>query len=258
MHVRTIVQSKSSGYAIIVGRLAQNERHSHFSVHFVQELGAPVSVTVDGATHRVGPGLVIDSWVPHAIESEADDPVLIASVSPIGAHGSAFRRLMAGQPFAPLRGESAEIKKRALELLKDDGDLEARAAHLCAALNQLAVSRGAGLTAELDPRIIRALQAVGAHTTGFLPAADAASEADLSESRFLHLFRDQIGMTYRKMQRWIRLAKSFERVCAGGSLTETAFEFGFADSAHFSRAFHEAFGMAPTVLMQDSRFVQVR
>ena len=41
------------------------------------------------------------------------------------------------------------------------------------------------------------------------------------------------------------------------SLTEIAHEAGFADLAHFSRAFRASFGMTPSLAAKDSRSVQV-
>jgi AraC-like DNA-binding protein len=70
--------------------------------------------------------------------------------------------------------------------------------------------------------------------------------AGLSESRFSHWFRERTGMPARGYRKWLRLACAVECVLAGKNLTAAAHEAGFSDQPHFTRAFVEAFGIAPS------------
>ena len=60
-------------------------------------------------------------------------------------------------------------------------------------------------------------------------------------------------------QYWIghRLLVAIRRFNGGESLTKIAHDAGFADLAHFSRAFRASFGMTPSGAAKDSRSVQV-
>jgi AraC-like DNA-binding protein len=79
----------------------------------------------------------------------------------------------------------------------------------------------------------------------------------LSESRLLHLFKEQIGLPIRNYILWIRLKKVVELIANGESLTYAAHEAGFSDSAHLSKIFLKSIGINPSFLIKNSKFIQV-
>lgn len=89
------------------------------------------------------------------------------------------------------------------------------------------------------------------------PLKDLAQTVNLSEGRLRHLFREELGVTIQ--QYWIghRLLVAIRRFNSDEFLTEIAHDAGFADLAHFSRAFRASFGMTPSLAAKDSRSVQV-
>ena len=89
------------------------------------------------------------------------------------------------------------------------------------------------------------------------PLKYLAQRVNLSSGRLRHLFRQELGVTIQ--QYWIghRLLVAIRRFNSHASLTEIAYESGFADLAHFSRAFRASFGMTPSLAAKDSRSVQV-
>jgi AraC-like DNA-binding protein len=89
------------------------------------------------------------------------------------------------------------------------------------------------------------------------PLQYLAKKVNLSEGRLRHLFRQELGVTIQ--QYWIghRLLVAIRRFDSCVSLTELAYEAGFADLAHFSRAFRASFGMNPSLAAKNSRSVQV-
>jgi len=56
---------------------------------------------------------------------------------------------------------------------------------------------------------------------------------------------------------WQRLLIALASTARGVSLTEAAHGAGFADSAHMARTFREAFGLKPSEVFKNSRYVQV-
>ena len=89
------------------------------------------------------------------------------------------------------------------------------------------------------------------------PLKYLARAVNLSSGRLRHLFRQELGVSIQ--QYWIghRLLVAIRRFNSGESLTEIAHEAGFADLAHFSKAFRASFGMTPSGAAKDSRSVQV-
>lgn len=80
--------------------------------------------------------------------------------------------------------------------------------------------------------------------------SEARGIAHLSESRFLHLFVEQMGLPWRRYVRWRRLLGAVMYASKGASLTESAHHAGFSDSAHFSRVFREMFGINPRAIVK--------
>jgi len=79
--------------------------------------------------------------------------------------------------------------------------------------------------------------------------ATLAARAGLSVSRFQHLFKATTGVTVRRFRIWARMRRAIAMAVAGATITHAALEAGFSSPAHFSAAFREMFGMAPTQLL---------
>ena len=107
-----------------------------------------------------------------------------------------------------------------------------------------------------DERMNIALEFLTANSEQIVPVEDVANHCNLSSSRFLHLFKEQTGITYRRAQLWNKLMKGITQF-GKVSLTEIAHCNGFSDSAHFSRTFKENFGFSPRDFLKISQFVQV-
>lgn len=84
----------------------------------------------------------------------------------------------------------------------------------------------------------------------------ALAQSHLSESRFLHLFSEQVGTPWRGYLVWRRALVAATIAAAGVSLTDAAHSAGYADSAHLSRQFKALFGFTPSAAMNFSQFVQ--
>lgn len=80
-------------------------------------------------------------------------------------------------------------------------------------------------------------------------ASDLALAAGLSASRFQHLFKQATGVPFRRFRTWTRLRAALESAQGGMSLTAAAHAAGFSSSAHFSTAFKDMFGLAPSQLL---------
>ena len=58
---------------------------------------------------------------------------------------------------------------------------------------------------------------------------------------------------WTRQQRLERCRRQLAGAMGSTTVTEVAFRWGFNDSAHFSRAFKQAFGVSPTAVMPRSR-----
>jgi AraC-like DNA-binding protein len=82
-----------------------------------------------------------------------------------------------------------------------------------------------------------------------VPSRELATEAGLSESRFLHLFRDELGTSLRRYRIWVRLVHAGTAIGAGANLTEAAMKSGFASPSHLADRFKSTFGLPASQLL---------
>ena len=84
-----------------------------------------------------------------------------------------------------------------------------------------------------------------------------AADVGLSESRFLHLFHDQVGTTLRRYRLWMRLIAAGTAVRNGKNLTDAAADAGFASPSHLSDRFKSTFGLTATQLLSRGTLLHI-
>lgn len=98
---------------------------------------------------------------------------------------------------------------------------------------------------ELAPPLDGRILALLAHLHG-----EKVNLPQLSASRLRHLCAEQIGVPPHRYDIWLRLCQALRAAMRGASLTAGAVEAGFADSAHFTRTFRGAYGIAPSMSLE--------
>lgn len=106
----------------------------------------------------------------------------------------------------------------------------------------------------LDPRICRAMLLIESSIDRPLRLADAAARLGISGRQLNRLFNDQLGCSFGAFALSLRLDRARQLVtCEGASMTEIATVCGFADAAHFSRAFRHHYNVAPSEARRRAR-----
>ncbi|HJZ71474.1 MAG TPA: AraC family transcriptional regulator [Vicinamibacterales bacterium] len=85
---------------------------------------------------------------------------------------------------------------------------------------------------------------------GQLSAKDLAGIAQLSPSRFLHVFSESLRIPFRSYVRWLRVQRAMGALAAGSSITEAAHVGGFSDAAHLTRTLRRTLGHTPGELVK--------
>ena len=99
---------------------------------------------------------------------------------------------------------------------------------------------------DLDPRVIWAISEMRRRVSNRINMAELARRANLSRSRFTHLFRQQIGVSPSQYLHDYRLdrARLFLETTTL-SVKDVMTAVGFTDPSHFSRDFRTKFGVSP-------------
>jgi AraC-like DNA-binding protein len=80
-----------------------------------------------------------------------------------------------------------------------------------------------------------------------ISARDIAREIGLSESRFRHIFTEQMGLPLRSYIRWQRVFGAPGLILNDGStVTDAAAAMGFSDASHLTRVMKEFLALSPS------------
>ncbi|MEZ9199884.1 helix-turn-helix transcriptional regulator [Shewanella sp. 10N.286.54.B9] len=226
------------GVLITYGAALDTALHRHHAVQLVWARGASSCQWRGGNTTG---NLIIDSQVEHKLQLDEGWILLIEPQCELGVK---LRQMIDGKEvvqFEPLLAPYINEHPKS--------NPNTQLTPLFSALN-LSLSVDPKLTSTLDRRIQtllakldRCLQG-GCQKPARWRASDIANELAMSESRFRHLFRNEMGIAWRPYLRWRRLSCAITAMMSGHSATESAHLTGFADSAHLSRTFRAMFGIS--------------
>jgi AraC-like DNA-binding protein len=106
---------------------------------------------------------------------------------------------------------------------------------------------------QLDPRVARSIVQIGKFSGEPVTAASCAAEAGLSPSRFLHLFKEETGISFRSFRAWKRARHLLHFANQDINLAHLAQDIGYPDSTHFSHSIRRFYGLMPRAIFSGSR-----
>jgi AraC-like DNA-binding protein len=105
----------------------------------------------------------------------------------------------------------------------------------------------------LDPRVVQAIAQIVGFSGDPVTAASCAAEAGLSSSRFLHLFKQETGISFRSFRAWKRARDLLYFANQDLNLAHLAQDIGYPDSTHFSHSIRRFYGLKPRAIFSGSR-----
>jgi AraC-like DNA-binding protein len=109
----------------------------------------------------------------------------------------------------------------------------------------------------MDPRVVRAIARITAFDRAPASASDCAAAVGLSVSRFLHLFREQTGASFRVFRAAKRARHLLNFVSEDVNMARLAQDIGYPDSTHFSHSIRRFYGLKPRAILSGSRGLAV-
>lgn len=101
------------------------------------------------------------------------------------------------------------------------------------------------LTRDANHKLIRAAEFISENFTRSLKLDEICAAADLSASYLIRSFNQQYGMTPHTYLINRRIQYSREQLRRGRTIADVALDAGFADQAHFQRAFKQFLAATP-------------
>ena len=109
-----------------------------------------------------------------------------------------------------------------------------------------------------DERIIAAMAYINLRIGGEISCGEVADAVFLSQGRFSHLFKEQVGMTFSAYVIYQRINKAYTEIVKGKSITEAALAAGFSSSAHFAEINKRLFGFSARNITQKLSFIKIK
>ena len=225
--------------------------HSHHAIQIVVGIDGDMAIKSPGADWLTGRGIIVRQDVEHSydgkgalgamifvdpesyegvwLQTALDDDITVVPDARTSACAAALRTFVE-KPF-----EAMEI-----------GDLIRHCV--------LSLCAGAPPSRRLDERVTKVLTAIQASDDLRMSVEDAAAMAFLSPSRFAHLFKQQVGLPFRRYMLWRKLTRAMLAIGTERTIAAAAHASDFADAAHLTRTFYQMFGIPPSVMMRGEFF----
>ncbi len=231
------------GVLLLHGEALDAKPHRH---HAIQLVWPDDECLLEVGNRRITGPVVIAAGVEHRLLMRSGWIVLI---EPRCTPGESLAGYLQGNPFREIENLPAPPATAAAASMElPVGLLTRLAGHLNLDWNRSSLVHNT-VPALMDKRIAALQARLNTCFSGdcvkpeHWKASEVASGLALSEGRFLHLFRQEMGITWRHYLLWRRLLCAVNVLLKGGSATVAAQAAGFSDSAHLSRTFHTMFGL---------------
>jgi AraC-like DNA-binding protein len=213
-------------------------------------LDAPIELSLDGGPWRRMVLGTVGPYVPHQVRCEARrvgvilvEPELVA-VDALPAWPTGDPSAAASAFVERLRSVCAHLgTTSAPKLARFDFDAEIFGATLAHRV--------------LDARILSVIDAIKFDPCGQTSGQAYAQSVHLSLSRFVHLFKSEVGVPFRRYRSWRRARHLLHHANSDSSLVNIALAAGYPDSTHFSHSIRQAFGLTPRDILAGSRRLAV-
>ena len=206
-----------------------------------------IRVSIDGGEWQTTQLAVVPPYVPHRVLSEAR----LINVVKLEAEAVDLAALP-----APLAGCGAvdapwfveRVRRCQRELCAQGRDID------LAALDFDELFFGQALAPrQIDRRIRAVVDSIKSDPSAPSSAEACAEQVHLSFSRFLHLFKQELGVPFRSFRTWKRARSLLHYVNRDSNLTHVALDTGYPDSTHFSHSIRQVYGLRPKDIFAGSR-----
>lgn len=219
--------------------------HAHSAHQIAHAISGTMRVSVQNMRWFVPPGRAL--WIPastiHAITCVGRVEMRTAYLS------TAYPPVRTSAVVVTVSGLMREILVRLAET--GDGDLNLLLADVLANEIRQGVLEPLSLPIPGDPRIAELALQLQISPADQTTLETWAKRLGFSERNLIRVIRAETGMTFRELRRMTRVLVALERLSAGLSVTQTAFEVGFETPSAFIHAFRLLIGKTPRQFMSE-------
>jgi len=222
--------------------------HSHMAAHIIISMGDQMRVIANGAEYKCY-GVTVPSGVSHMVDTYGKAAlVFLYDCTTDIASQIQSTRCLSEESCWKIAAFYADFEQECTTENYDRFEKNV--------LTQLGFTGTTPcVTAE---RIISAMKYIRSMFSEKLSCQEVADIANLSQSRFSHLFKKQVGMTFAAYVIYQRILHVYSQAIHGKAITMAALEAGFSSSAHFADVNRRLFGLPASAITHDLIFTKVQ
>ena len=225
--------------------------HAHHAIQIVITIDGTAGIRGARGDWQSGRGIIVRQDVVHSYKAQGSLGAMLM-LDPESTEGTWLRAALAQEitlvPEAALASCVSELRKlceQPFASMEVGALIRHCVQSLCA---------GAPPTRRRDPRVTTVLNSIRESADLRMSVETAAAAAHLSPSRFAHLFKQQVGLPFRRYILWRKLTRATLAIARERTITAAAQAADFADAAHVTRTFYQMFGIPPSTMMQGDFF----
>lgn len=243
-----------SEHVLFAGYAPETALHKHHALEILIGIDKPVELVSGGKVHRHH-SMILNSGIPHQVSGGDYQKIVVHFDSETIVAQKLTHKYLNQNQITNLDQQLHNIFDQIEMPTGDQSSCEH--AEILYDLIIHSLLEYSDLAITIDSRITLAIDIIRKLEIKKVSTKQIADEICLSESRLIHLFKEQIGVPIRRYLLWLRLIEAIRHVMEGKSLTDAAHHAGFADYAHLSRTFREMFGNPISTFFKNSQFVHV-
>jgi len=234
-------------FGLFFGKLPENKFHKHFALQLSVSSNSNLELYEKNQNKITGKAFFINSNIEHKLICQSSQLTIL--INPLSSIGHYLHLENQGVDYSLVRNELSEKLILSLNKFESNG---ITFNDLCEITSEILVKYQCTCEADnhfKDDRIIKAIKYMDQNFEKVLSLEEVSAKYFLSPTRFLHLFKEKTNLSFRRYQLWNKVVKSLPYLIKN-SITDTAYNFGFSDSSHYTRTFKETFGVTPKFLLK--------
>ena len=248
-------KSRESGHLMLItpervfyaGLLGRPRERCPGALHVYVSIKGGLRLTTGDGGESCSDLIAVRPNVRHTITSDFRSAICLV-IEPESIEAGAFdalARRLSGPEGQLVAGRIRAAYDRLRDLQHRDGITSAELDVMC--FGDALPSRA------LDRRVARSIAQIDTFSGEPVTAASCAATAGLSASRFLHLFKEETGISFRSFRAWKRARHLLHFANQNVNLAHLAQDIGYPDSTHFSHSIRRFYGLKPRAIFSGSR-----
>tara|TARA_R110002049_G_scaffold307901_2_gene510097 strand:- start:2176 stop:2919 length:744 start_codon:yes stop_codon:yes gene_type:complete len=235
-----------NGGAVYIGKDISTKTHHHHAIQLTISFKQTFKITTPNKTFKNCRFVIIPENVPHQFSCPSEDYQVFIYLDPFNKLSQLLKNKFALKSNIAIADNLLHKVPPLTEwLMKESDEIQA----LITKFIEL-ITDCTSADPNKDIRITKSIEYLTNHLDKSIKISEVADFVCLSESRFAHLFKLQVGIPFRRYILWLRIQKTLLSFLTGNSFTTACYDGGFTDLPHFNRTFKEMFGNTPSSILK--------